>query len=159
MSTSIFREKNLQKVSSPDHLDDYIRVSNPSVWLILGAIVLLLAAAIVWAVFGSITESASGIVVVRDGSATCYVEQARAADLSAGDAVEAAGVRGMATSQAVSLASADVVEGTDGMAVVLWGDAPAVSAADVSIDLPNGVYEATIELKTYEPLALLFGSL
>ena len=49
-------EKNgKDRVSSPEKLDDYIRVTTPSVWITLGAIVLVLAGAIVWGIFGELT--------------------------------------------------------------------------------------------------------
>ena len=43
------------KVSSLDKLDDYIRVTTPSVWITLGALVLLLVGAVIWGVFGELT--------------------------------------------------------------------------------------------------------
>lgn len=50
----LFREESIQKNASPEKLDDYIRVTNPSVWLILGAVAVLVACALVWSVAGSI---------------------------------------------------------------------------------------------------------
>ena len=35
MNEEIFRKKSLDKVKSPENLDDYIRVSNPGVWLFI----------------------------------------------------------------------------------------------------------------------------
>ena len=45
---SIYRQSNLDKMASPDKLDDYIKVSNPAVWIILVAIAVLLAGALIW---------------------------------------------------------------------------------------------------------------
>ena len=45
---SVFRQKSLERVSSPEQLSDYIRVTTPSVWLVLLALVLLLAGILVW---------------------------------------------------------------------------------------------------------------
>ena len=42
-SRQIFREKSIERVSSPEQLDDYIKVTTPSVWLILSATIALLA--------------------------------------------------------------------------------------------------------------------
>ena len=50
----IFRQKSIDKVSSPEKLDDYIRVTTPSVWIVLVAIVLLLTGAIIWSIFGEV---------------------------------------------------------------------------------------------------------
>ena len=51
----IFRQKSIDKVSSPEKLDDYIRVTTPSVWITLAAILVLLAGAIIWGIFGEVT--------------------------------------------------------------------------------------------------------
>ena len=52
---SIFRQKSIDKVSSPEKLDDYIRVTTPSVWLTLGAMIILLTGALIWATCGELT--------------------------------------------------------------------------------------------------------
>ena len=60
MKNSIFREKNLTQVSSPEQLNDYIRVSTPAVWLVLTAMVLLLVGVTLWGCLGRLeahTES------------------------------------------------------------------------------------------------------
>lgn len=42
MNNQIFRQKSLDRVSSPEQLNDYVRVSNPGVWTILLAVIVLL---------------------------------------------------------------------------------------------------------------------
>ena len=54
MNSNIFRQKSIDKVSSPEKLDDYIRVTTPSVWITLIAIVLLLVGTLVWGIFGEV---------------------------------------------------------------------------------------------------------
>ena len=51
----IFRQKSIDKVSSPEKLDDYIKVTTPSVWITLAAILILLIGTIVWGFFGKLT--------------------------------------------------------------------------------------------------------
>lgn len=51
---SIFRKKSLEQISTPEQLDDYIKVTKPSVWVVLIATILLIAGILVWAVFGKI---------------------------------------------------------------------------------------------------------
>ena len=55
MDSGIFRQKSIDKVSSPEKLDDYIRVTTPGVWLTLGAMIILLAGALIWATCGELT--------------------------------------------------------------------------------------------------------
>ncbi|MBO4497265.1 MAG: hypothetical protein IJL07_03380 [Lachnospiraceae bacterium] len=55
MENSLFRKKSIDKISSPEKLDDYIRVTTPSVWITLIAILLLLVGAILWGTLGELT--------------------------------------------------------------------------------------------------------
>ena len=58
---SIFREKNIDKVSGPESLNDYIKVTTPSVWVVLISLVLLLLGIFAWSIFGRIeTHEADG---------------------------------------------------------------------------------------------------
>ena len=59
---SIFRKKSLERVTSPEQLNDYIKVTTPSVWIILAATLILIIGVLVWAVFGKIqVNTESGI--------------------------------------------------------------------------------------------------
>lgn len=57
--SDLFRKKSLDSVSSPEQLNDYIRVTTPSVWLIMLGLILLLAGMIVWSVFGTVDATAT----------------------------------------------------------------------------------------------------
>ena len=50
----IIKEKSTERVSSPEALNGYIRVTTPSVWIVLIALVALLAGMLVWSVFGTV---------------------------------------------------------------------------------------------------------
>ena len=43
MSEQIYREKSLERIASPEELNDYLHVTNPAVWLIMAAVIILLA--------------------------------------------------------------------------------------------------------------------
>ena len=60
MQKSLFREEAMDKMSSPDELDRLMRVTDPKGWLALIALLALVAAAVVWGVFGSISVQESG---------------------------------------------------------------------------------------------------
>ena len=74
MSQPIFRQKSMEKISSPEQMNDYIRVSNPSVWMILAAVIVLLAGVCVWGMFGCLDTSFQTGGVCRDGCLTVYVK-------------------------------------------------------------------------------------
>lgn len=55
MDKKLFREKNVKRVSSPEELNDYMRVTSPSVWVILISVIILLAGFTVWGITGTVT--------------------------------------------------------------------------------------------------------
>ena len=59
--SEVFRKKSLDRISSPEALNDYIHVTSPSVWLVLIAIVVLLLGMLAWSVLGTVEkENADG---------------------------------------------------------------------------------------------------
>ena len=73
MSSTIFREKSLEKISSPEQMNDYIRVSSPSVWMVLAAVIVLLAGVCVWGMFGHLDTAVQTGGVCADGRLTVLV--------------------------------------------------------------------------------------
>lgn len=53
-ANGIFRKKSMERVSSPEALNDYIRVTTPSVWIVLIALVILLVGMLAWSIFGTV---------------------------------------------------------------------------------------------------------
>ena len=49
MSNTLFRQKSMDRISSPEELHDYMRVTSPRLWMILAAIVVLLTGFIIYA--------------------------------------------------------------------------------------------------------------
>ena len=49
MENGLFRKKSIDRISSPEALHDYMRVTSPRLWMILAAVVLLLIGFIVYA--------------------------------------------------------------------------------------------------------------
>ena len=87
----IFNRKAAEKLRSPDDLDKFVRVTNPSVWVVLGACVALLAGLLAWGVFGAVTTSVSATGVVVNGEATCFLEASDAAKVHVGDVANVGG--------------------------------------------------------------------
>ena len=57
MSESLFRKKSIERISSPEEIDAYMRVTSPSMWLVLGAVILLLLGIFVWSITGRIEDT------------------------------------------------------------------------------------------------------
>ena len=71
--SSLFREKNLERLESPEKLNDYLRVTSPGVWMVLGAVIVLLVGVCIWGVFGRIQATRQAVVITESGESTCLV--------------------------------------------------------------------------------------
>ena len=69
----LFRQKAIDRMSSPDELTDYLKVTSPSVWAVLAAVVVLLAGLIAWACVGTLPTKVDASVVVQGGTASARV--------------------------------------------------------------------------------------
>jgi len=66
--SKIFRKVALERLSSPEQLDQLMQVTRPQGWLALAALLALILAALAWGVFGSIpTEAVGQGILLRQG--------------------------------------------------------------------------------------------
>ena len=72
--TGLFRKTSMDRIRSPEQLNDYLRVTNPAVWVLLAALLLLLAGLTVWASFTYVGSFADGSAQVSQGVMTIRFE-------------------------------------------------------------------------------------
>ena len=60
-NNGLYREKSMKRLSSPEQLNDYLRVTNPGTWVILGTVIFLLTSLIIWSSFASIQSFAEEV--------------------------------------------------------------------------------------------------
>ena len=84
MAHSVFRKESLDRVSSPEQLNDYIRVTNPGVWMTMCAVIFLLLGICVWSVFGRIDTTVTVGAVTENDQTFCYVKEADVQTLETG---------------------------------------------------------------------------
>ena len=137
MQEELFRKKSLDKIKSPESLEDYIHVSNPGVWLVLVSIIVLLLGACVWGIFGHIDSTVPSTVCVENGEAVCYVAENNIASVRTGMTVK------YADCEAVIDKIGE--KGDMGYACEMTSEA---SVAD-------GFYEGKVVLKSYKPLSFV----
>jgi hypothetical protein len=88
----------MQQVSSPEQLDDYIKVSNPGVWIVLVAILVLFGAAAVWAATAVIpTMVPTKAVLESPGRYVCYMPVGIEEHLKPGAEVQVGNLQGSIT--------------------------------------------------------------
>jgi len=67
LENKIFRKSALERISSPEQLNEYMKVAGPGLWCIMAGLAVTFAAFIVWGLLGSIPETVdiSGTALVR----------------------------------------------------------------------------------------------
>ena len=156
MSNTLFRQKSLDRISSPEELHDYMRVTSPRLWMILVTIVVLLAGFIIYAS----TATMENTMPIR-----VSVESV------VGDAKEGE-ERGKTTwvSATLPLAQKDYLQ--TGMLLRLGGETGRIDWIGTTADsesvnilfdmdhdyfpLPTGEYDAVLVLETTTPISFLW---
>ncbi|HCN50550.1 MAG TPA: NHLP bacteriocin system secretion protein [Chryseobacterium sp.] len=67
MSAGFFRKSALEKLSTPEKLDQLIKVTGPKAWIALFTVFIALGTGICWAVFGTVKTKLNAIGVVLGG--------------------------------------------------------------------------------------------
>lgn len=154
-SNTIFRKASLDRVSSPEQLNDYIKISRPGVWLILGTVIVLLIGVCVWGVFGTLASTKDAVTVVQGGKATCYVTAEEAKSFAPGMEVRIEDSTGSITS--IAAAPVKIAGDFDDYALYLSGMKAGDWAVPVTVDIsvPDGAYTAKIVLETISPISFV----
>lgn len=153
-TNGIFRQKSIDRVTAPDELDDYIKVANPGTWLILVAVIALLAAVIIWGIVGRLNTTVSGAAVSDGSTATVYISEKDTGSIEAGMTVEINGSR--YTVESVGTAA---VQLDDEYALHLCnlGSGAWVFPVEISGALEEGVYPALITVESVAPMSFVVG--
>lgn len=156
MDNGIFREKSMKRVSSPEQLGDYVRVSNPSVWMVLAAVIILLAGVCIWGIFGRLETTVSAPVSVKDGQAVCYVREKDASSVKEGMTVAVDGRESKVIS--VSDVPMQITGDFDSYALHLGGFSVGEWVYAVAVDaaLADGIYQAEIVTDSVSPMSFVF---
>jgi len=80
-NSEIFRQKSLDRVSSPENLDKYIRTTSPSLWLLLSIVIVILIGVIVWSAFGKIDSASIIGCRAENGIVTSCIKEAECGKL------------------------------------------------------------------------------
>lgn len=130
----IFRQKNLAQMSSPEELNDILKVVNPSGWVILLSVFLILTGLFVWCLVGNVEKKINSSVEVSNGIAHFVIK----------DTAIKSGMK-VIIGDTESLIR-DVGQNKNGYYI---------GAADVP-EMIDGIYKAKITIEKINPVKLLF---
>lgn len=166
MQNKLFNKSSMERISSPEKLNDYIQVANPGVWLILGAVILFLAGVLTWGIFGSVSTTYTARGVASGGSIICYVNANEEIRVEKGMQAAVSGdMKGTVSGEVtdVSAAPLSYVEASSGIesdyAVYALGLADWNIKTTVSVDseLTEGaIYSVSITTESIRPIDLVF---
>ena len=135
---NLFRKKAMARISSPEDLTSYLRVTSPGMWIVLAAVVILLLGLFAWSAVGTLETTADATAIVQDHTARIVAADQGADTLQVGMPIWIA-------SQDFAIASVDYDE---------YGRA----TAQAEVSLPDGTYDATIVVEQTRPIQFLLES-
>lgn len=152
MNEQLFRKKNIERISSPEQLNDYIRVSNPGMWLLFTAVVILLVGVCVWGIFGRLDTKLFVCAVGANGSVVCYVAEDQVSSVSEGMTLIIGETEYHITAVAGAPLAVDNSFGeyalhVGGLQIGQW-----VYTLQTDAALPDGVYQAQIVIDSVAPI-------
>lgn len=162
MSGQLFRKSSIERISSPEQLNDYVRVSGLGVWMVLAAVILLLAGACVWGIFGHLDTRLDSAGTCEDGVLTCYV---RESDIEAVRQAAGAGMGVTVSGQSYQIfelgeAPAAIPQEMDDYLLYLGGFQPGEWVYEVKAEtaLPDGIYEVFMITESVSPMSFVWNS-
>ena len=155
MNNGLFRKKSIDKISSPEQLDDYIRVSNPGVWMLLSCIIILLVGMCVWGIFGKLNTTITAPAICNDGKTVCYVSQDDLSDIENGTTVVINEKEYTVT--AVGSEPIKVTDDFGDYALHIGNIQKGEWGYEIMLDaeLSDGIYEAEIVTESIAPMSFL----
>lgn len=130
------KSETARRISSPEQLDDYLKVTSPKIWLLLIAIVLLIVGLLLWSGFTTIESYATGTARAVGGELTVvFDDAAKASKVEAGMEMQVGGMQ------------------TEVLTVGTNADGDMVASAHANI--PDGSYEVRVGYKATQVISML----
>ena len=137
MENQIFRKKSLERLTEPEQLSDYLRVTRPAIWIALIAVIVVIVGLFLWGNFISIESALQGKAAVSDGVMTItFQDQLQAKNIETGMNVNIG-------DEVVPVTSVGTAENG---AII----------AGAHANVPDGTYDVSVTFKSSKVLSFLF---
>lgn len=136
--STLFRKKAMSRISSPEDLTSYLRVTSPGVWIVLVAVIVLLVGLFAWSAVGTLETAVDATAIVQNHTAQIVATGQSTDTMQAGMPIRIA-------SQEFPIASVEYDE---------YGRATAYA----EVPLPDGTYDAKIVVEQTHPIEFLLES-
>ena len=150
----LFREKSLEQFSTPEQLNDYIRVTNPSVFLFLIGIIAFLIGVVIWGMTGTIEASSTVDAVSSGGYLTAYVPFAEASDIGDDSLIRVNGSEYKIVAVSNPVRAADILS-SDRLSTYSLSPNDMVVGVSANTPLADGVYTVQVVMVKMRPSDLI----
>lgn len=128
--------KGATRLSSPEQLSDYLRVTNPQIWVLLAAVILLLVGLLIWSNVATIESYATGSAVASSGELViAFDNPTQASQVQPGMMLEVGDTE------------------TEILTVGVDNDGKVVASAQANI--PDGAYDVRVGYNTMQVISML----
>ena len=138
----IFRKEALKSISSPEQLTDYLHVTNPTVWIVLVTIIVLLVGIFAWSTVGTLESTVETNIQIMNKRAVMYTVGEKPIQFEEGMTV-----RIHLQDQTREFKVEKAVLDEDGWLVGYF-----------QADLPDGFYNGMLVLDSTKPISFLLES-
>ena len=145
---TVFRE---QKAADPEGLGGYLLVTGTGPWLVLLAAALVLAAAFIWAFFGTVQTTVNGAGYCAGGVLRCYVARGELGEITEKSAVTVGETKGAVIAIDSEMQNPSALPDE---VLRLLPTADRYGTVRVSCPLEDGLYAVTFSQKTAAPFSL-----
>ncbi len=168
MQKNIFKKTSIDQITSPEQLNDYIKISNPSVWLIIASILIFLISSLIWGFFGSMSTSVTLKGVFTSGNIVCFSDPSSEINYSAGMKASIINNDGSTVTGHVSEVASTPLSYTEAssgisndyaiyaLSLTDWNTMININIDNVSL-IENAVYTVTITIESIRPISLILG--
>ena len=139
MESRLFRQKSVERITSPEQLQDYMRVTNPGMWMVLLAVIAILAGLLISSALVKLESTVPLKGEVAENSIYMKLE------LNQKDLVQT-GMKVRVGEQTATVAF--IYEDQENLGVFAELD-------DKDATLPDGTYDVEIITETITPISLL----
>ena len=131
-----FRQKSIERITSPEQLNSFLRVTNPGIWLLLVAVIVLLCGLFAWSMVGNLETVSDGVAVIENGTAQIMITDSSGGELGTGMTVRI---------------------GDEEYSITTVGkDEYGRKVAQAPIDKADGKYDVKVVTESIHPIKFLF---
>ena len=132
-ANSVFRQKTINRITAPEQLTDYLKVTSPGVWIVLVSAIILIAVILVWATIGELETTVDVDIIVQDNKA--FVVSMDGNSLKEGMTLR--------------------IDSEEYQIARIAGDGSGISYAYAEATLPDGSYKGKIVTESIHPIDFL----